>query len=216
MENKKTEFIQLYVTNENGERVEKTVQAPRIEFTFSEHQDYKLRNFWKDIGGLEHLTEGFVRELRYYMDTTPALITDKNTRVEYEQRDDYKNVADICKQLTKALTKMQATDRINLLSLRNENRIPMCDPMDYVKTIQELAEFTVGEFDGVKKYDCQINNLTNFINRFPPCKKLIKKQFTDLFYILYCPETDDGDELDGVKFKFMDSIRKPIKRVWKK
>jgi len=180
-----------------------------MSFTLSENKNSQLRRFWLDIGGLDRLTGDFVNELIYYMKTTSELITDTNKQIETEESNRYKKVANTCDKLLAELTEISELDRINILSLRQkyqefgEKSLPMCDPLEYVETIKELADNYSYELKKCAKYERQWKGLENFKKRFPPCKNLTKEQFKDLFCILYQPETDEMD-------RFRESLRKSI------
>ena len=201
-ENKKTEFVKLWVKNDSGDHVEKIVKAPRIKFTFSKHQIYGLELFWEGMGGLEHLTEGFIRELRYHMDTTPELTIEGNTTLTKECKK-YKNVANKCELLLKELNKISNTDRLNILSMRMESIecggkvLPTCDPLDYVDLMKNLATEHIDDLKEPRKYKFHWDALRAFIQRFPPCKKLSKNKLTHLFFILYQPDSDIDENFRG-------------------
>jgi len=162
-----------------------------MPFKFSNYQNEKLRRFWRNIGGLDRLAGDFVNELNHYMRTTPRLITDSNKRIEIEESREYKKIAEACNKLLDRLNNIPEIDRLNILSLRElrpeycGRSLPICDPLDYVETIQELAEH---QSYGLKKYvksERQWKGLEHYIKRFPPCRDLTKSQFSNLFFILY-------------------------------
>ncbi len=199
MDNEKSELISLWVKNDSGERVEKTVQVTRIKFTFSAIKTEQLRGFWKGIGGDSRNTDNFIRELRYYMDTTPEVTIDGNAKLEKECKK-YDNVAKKCELLLKELKEISATNRTNLLSMRMEYTecegkvLPICDPFDYVELMKDLAIENIYDLRRPKKYKLQWDALREYIQRFPPCKKLSKSKYMDLFFILYQPESDIDEQ----------------------
>ena len=179
-----------------------------MSFYLSIYQIKKLREFWQNIGGLDRLTDDFVNELNHYMRTTSTLITDSNKRIETEESRRYKKVADACNKLLDALNDIPDIDRLNVLSLReirpeyDGRSLPICNPLDYVKTIRETAEGYSYELKKCVKYERQWKGLRNYIKRFPSCRDITKSQFSNLFSILY---DVDKEALRKAKKKFKES-----------
>lgn len=194
-----TELVNLWVKNESGEYIEKIVKAPRIKFTFSAIKTEQLRRFWQGIGGNARNADNFIRGLRYYMDTTPEITIEGNSKLKKECKK-YDDVAKKCELLLKELKEISTTDRSNLLSMRMERVecegkiLPICDPFDYVELMKDLAIEHIYDLRQPKKYKLQWDVLREYIQRFPPCKKLSKNKFMDLFFILYQPESDIDEQ----------------------
>ncbi len=176
---------------------------------FSEHQHEELKKFWINMGGTKNLIDNFIAELAYYMETSHELITKGNKKIEDKEKDIYSDVAIHCTKLVHTLENISEIERINILSLREPRsefggkNIPICDPLEYVKTIQELAKYRCEELNNAPKYKRQVKELDRFLRRFPQMKDLANNLFSDLFCILYQPATDIDD-------KFRERTRKAI------
>jgi len=163
--------------------------------TFSEAQTAHLKRIWSDCGGLDRLADDFTAELAYFMDRCPELIAVGNKKIETEESRDYAAVAKHCEKLLAALGKIPDLDRLNALSLREERAeydgrsLPLCDPLEYVQTMQELANDRSYRLKRYAKHERQLDELRRFLDRFPPLKEISRKQFLNLAAILW-PSVD--------------------------
>lgn len=164
--------------------------------TFSEAQTADLKRIWSDCGGLDRLADDFTAELAYFMDHCPELIAVGNKKIETEESRDYAAVAKHCERLLAALGEIPELDRLNLLSLREERpeyngrSVPLCDPLEYVQTIQELANDRSGRLKRYAKHERQLDELRRFLNRFPPLQGLSRYKFIELAGALW-PDTGE-------------------------
>lgn len=164
--------------------------------TFSEAQKAELNRIWSDCGGLARLADDFTAELAYFMDRCPELIAVGNKKIETEESRDYAAVAKHCEKLLAALGEIPELDRLNLLSLREERpeydgrSVPLCDPLEYVQTMQELASDRSYRLKRYAKHERQLDELRRFVDRFPPLKEISRKEFLELAGALW-PDIDD-------------------------
>lgn len=157
--------------------------------------DNELKAFWKKLGGQDRLADGFVSEIKFFLNQVPAINAEDGRKQATVERQTYREIANQCDGLLKALEKIPDLDRLNILSLRErrteygDKTLPICDPLDYVKTIKENSEFHAEEFGraGVTKFSRQLYSLKNFIKRFPPCMGINRSSFIELATILWKP-----------------------------
>lgn len=167
-----------------------------MAYTFNEAQKTDLKRIWSTCGGLERLADNFVSELAYFMEYCPELITEGNRKIETEESRDYAAVAKHCDKLLKALEGIPELERLNLLSMREKRHeydgrsVPLCDPLEYVKALQELATANSYNVKRYAKHERQLDKLRTFLERFPPLRDISRKQFLELLGALW-PDIDD-------------------------
>lgn len=172
--------------------------------TFSEAQKAELNRIWSDCGGPARLAGDFTAELAYFMDHCPELIAVGNKKIETEESRDYAAVAKHCEKLLAVLGDLPELDRLNLLSLREERpeydgrSVPLCDPLEYVQTMQELANDRSGRLKRYAKHERQLDELRQFVNRFPPLKEISRANFVDLAAALW-PEINPENFLKAYR-----------------
>lgn len=167
---------------------------------FNEPQKKELKRIWLGCGGQEEQAENFIGELAYFFDNCPELISGSHKKIESQHSRDYSSVAQQCERLVKALEKIPDPDMLNILSIREKRpeyggrNVPICDPLDYVKGIQELAEFQSDQLKKCNKYERQLSSLWKFITkekRFRPLEKISRSHLLDLAVALW-PEVDSA------------------------
>ena len=162
---------------------------------FNETQKEQLERIWLDCGGQEEQAKNFIGELAYFFDNCPELIAGSHEKIETQHSRDYSSVVQQCEKLVKALEKIPDIDRINILSIREKRpenggrSVPICDPLDYVEGIQELAKFQSNQLKKYKKYKQQLYGLRDFLNRFPPLRNIKRSNLLKLAGELW-PEVD--------------------------
>ncbi|TBW52217.1 hypothetical protein EZI54_16390 [Marinobacter halodurans] len=172
--------------------------------TFSEAQTADLKRIWSDCGGLDRLADNFTAELAYFMDRCPELIAVGNKKIETEESRNYAAVATHCEKLLAALGEIPELDRLNLLSLREERAeydgrsVPLCDPLEYVQTMQELATDRGRRLKRYAKHKRQLDELRRFLDRFPPLNEISRAKFIDLAAALW-PEINPENFLKAYR-----------------
>ncbi len=152
----------------------------------SEAQQVQLKRVWLECGGQERLADNFTAELAYFLDNCPDLIVEGNKKIETEESRGYAAVAKHCDKLLKALGDIPELDRLNLLSLREKRpeydgrSLPMCDPLDYVQALQELAADRSYRLKRYAKHKRQLGDLRAFLDRFPPLRAISRSNFIEL------------------------------------
>lgn len=175
-----------------------------MAYTFNRPQLDQLNRVWRDCSGQEWLANNFTTELAYFMEHCPELITEGNRKIETEESRDYSAVAKHCDKLLKALEAIPELDRLNLLSMREKRReydgrsVPLCDPLEYVKALQELAAANSNNVKRYAKHERQLNRLRTFLDRFPPLRNISRSNFIELAATLW-PEINSESFLKAYR-----------------
>lgn len=164
----------------------------------SEDQARDLKDFWRRHDGLDRLADDFVKELGFFMQHCPTLITDSKKKIETEESKAFAAVATHCEKLERALRGISDLDRLNILSLREARpeyggkAMPLVDPLEYVSAIRELAGARSYELKRLGKYTRQLLGLREFVKRFPPLKDISRSRLVELASLLW-PAVGSGD-----------------------
>ncbi|PCJ87995.1 MAG: hypothetical protein COA54_04320 [Thiotrichaceae bacterium] len=183
-----------------------------MSFELSNYQNEELIRFWKDIGGLDRLTDNFINELNQYRNTTPELITTDKRKIETEERERYLYLSNTCSEIIRQLDRIPEIDRINLLSENEERRenggsaFPMYDPLDYIKGLKERAERHRDRLKHYVKYERQFIDLKSSLRVFHETRCLKQSQFIFLFCLLFKDANDKED-------KFTSSVEKALNKI---
>ncbi|MBY7829661.1 hypothetical protein KW441_13545 [Vibrio fluvialis] len=129
-------------------------------------------------------SERFAGQVIHVMEQMPIHYGDGRTKEKFftAKKNICNDIAKAAEKLAKQLEKLRELDRLNL-SISNEKKLPLCDPLEYVNFIKVAAEVEIGEILGnpsehilsVKpdhnpakqtKYNRQIGYLINRVLRF--------------------------------------------------